>query len=98
MEDAFFLSKDLKKDAVIIFTADWCVNCIKMKKDLDSNLSILDNKIICYVNVDENEYYKNEYQVKNIPDYFILRNGVELKRQKGYKNIQDFIKWINDVK
>lgn len=97
IEDAYFLSKDLNKDALIIFTADWCVNCVKMKKDIDNNIDILDNKIVCYVNINTNEYYKHEYKVKNIPDYFLLRDGIELNRKVGYKNITNFKKWINDV-
>lgn len=97
IEDAYFLSKDLNKDALIIFTADWCINCATMKKDIDNNISILDNKIVCYINIDRNEYYKNEYKVKNIPDYFLLRDGIELNRKVGYKNITNFKKWINNA-
>lgn len=96
--DGVALSENLKKDVLVIFTADWCPACKKMKKDIVDDLSMVDDKIICYVNVDQDKDLVKEYKVRSLPDYFILRNNTEMGRMVGYKDRATFIKWLNNVK
>lgn len=94
--DSIALSESSNKEVLVIFTASWCKYCSIMKKDLENNKDILDNKIICYINFDENQDLVRTYNVKTIPDYFILKNKIETKRKVGYTNKVAFIKWIKN--
>lgn len=93
--DAIALSDESEKDVLVIFTADWCKYCGIMKNDLKELSKELDNKIICYVDIDKDQDLKKEYSVDLIPDYFILRKRIEINRKKGYRNKQQFIQWLN---
>lgn len=96
LQDSLIESENSKKDVLVIFTADWCGFCQKMKKDIDENQSLVDNLIVCYIDYDENKDLVKEYKVRNIPDYFLLHKGVEIKRKVGYSNSKDFKKWLNN--
>lgn len=99
LQDSLIESENSKKDVLVVFTADWCDFCRKMKKDIDDNPILLDNLIICYIDHDDHPELVKEYKVRNIPDYFLLRKGVETKRKVGYSNLNDFKKWLkNDNK
>lgn len=98
LEDAVAFSEDTGKDLLVIFTADWCVNCTAMKTDIESDDKILDDMIVCYVDIDDRKDLKKEYRVKLIPDYLILRKKIEIKRKVGYTNKDSFIKWLRNDK
>lgn len=98
MVDAVALSETIKKDVLVIFTADWCQYCQKMKNDIAKNPSIIDDKIICYVDKDNNEDLIKEYKVKSIPDYLILRDNIEIARQVGYHGKDRLKEWLKNVK
>ena len=99
LQDSLIESENSKKDILVIFTADWCGACQKMKKDIDDDPSLVDGLIVCYIDYDESPDLVKEYKVKKIPDYFLLSKGVETKRKVGYSNKNDFKKWLkNDSK
>lgn len=93
-EDAFALSEETKLDVLLVFTADWCPNCIQMKKDIIENISVVDNYIVCYVDYDKRADMVKEYKVKRIPDYMIYKNKKEIKRKVGYNGINQFKNWL----
>lgn len=96
-EDAFVLATDTKKDLLIIFGADWCVYCNILKNDIHTNLNIVEDKIICFVNFDLRKDMVKEYKVRTIPDYMLYRDNIEIKRKVGYKNKNKLQEWlIND--
>jgi hypothetical protein len=66
-----------------------------MKKDIDQNIKDFDTYIICYVNTEKRSDLTKEYQVKTIPDYFVLKNNIESKRKVGYSNYHNFTDWLN---
>lgn len=92
--DAIALSEESNRQILVVFTAEWCGYCNEMKNDLQ-NCQELQGMIVCFVNIDTNSELKKEYRVKSIPDYFILKNKIEIKRQKGYHNKKEFVKWLN---
>ena len=94
--DSVALSETSDKEILVVFTADWCKYCSIMKKDIAQTPSVVDNKIVCYVDYDENTDLVKEYRVKLIPDYFILKKRIETKRKVGYTNFGNFIRWLND--
>jgi thioredoxin-related protein len=93
--DAVALAENNNSDILVIFTADWCVACQKMKKDIETDISeTLSKHIVCYIEYDHNKDLVREYNVKKIPHYFILRKRIEIKKQTGYKNFMNFRKWL----
>jgi thioredoxin 1 len=93
-EDAFALAEDTKKDLLIIFGADYCVYCNILKNDINTNLNIVEDKIVCFVDFDQNKDIVKEYRVRIIPDYMLYRNNIEIKRKTGYKNKEKFQEWL----
>lgn len=96
--DAIALSETIKKDVLVIFTADWCQYCQKLKNDINRNPSIVEDKIICYIDKDNNKDLIKEYKVKSIPDYLILRDNIEIARQVGYYGKDELVEWLKNVK
>jgi len=70
------------KKVLIVFGADWCVYCVKLKTDLASK--DLKDFVVCEVNVDQREDLKKLYKVKSLPTVLILKNKKELSRMEGY--------------
>lgn len=95
LEDAVLLSQDTGQPVLVVFSADWCKYCNIMKKDIEQNLSDFDSYIICYIDNEKREDLVKEYRVKTIPDYFILKNNIEIKRKVGYKNYSNLTEWLN---
>lgn len=93
--DAIVESKDSRKNVLVIFTANWCPSCLAMKKDIEENTILLDNLIVCYVDYDKNQDLVKEYRVRIIPDYFIMRENIEIKRKTGYDGIKKLTSWIH---
>lgn len=92
--DAFALAADTKKDLLIIFGANWCIYCNILKNDINTNLNIVEDKIICFVDFDQNKDMVKEYRVRTIPDYMLYRDSIEIKRKVGYKNKEKFQEWL----
>jgi thioredoxin 1 len=95
-EDAFALSEGLDLDVLLIFTASWCQSCVVMKNDLNNNLSVIDDMIVCYVDHDNRQDMVKEYQVRVLPTYFVYRKKKELKKAIGYKGLSKFKTWLNN--
>jgi hypothetical protein len=93
LEDAVSFAEDQDKELLVVFSADWCKNCIVMKKDIKSNLNWMENKVICYVDIDTRTDLREQYKVRLIPDYFILKNKIESKRRIGYDR-KSFLEWL----
>lgn len=94
LNDALILSQEIKKDIILIFSADWCNNCKLMKNDLKSNPEVLEDKIICIVDTTKNKTLTKQYKVKSIPDCRVLKNKKEIKKRIGYDNIDNFKNWL----
>lgn len=95
LEDAIAMSEDTSKDVLLIFGAEWCGACQRLKTDLSNNNQMSDDLIICYVNIDKNPSLAQEYRVRTIPHYIIIRDKKELRQDKGYNDPKRFIRWRN---
>lgn len=97
-EDAFALSEDINVDVLLVFTASWCPSCLVMKNDINTNLDIVENTIVCYIDHDKRPDMVKEYKVRILPTYFLYKKKLERKREVGYKNISKFKEWIRNDK
>lgn len=93
--DAKVIAEEQHKDLLLVFSADWCGACKKMKKDLDLSPNIIDDMIVCYIITDNNRLLAKQYKVKTIPDYLVIRDNTTIKRQNGYNNIAEFSNWLH---
>lgn len=95
-EDAFALSEGIGSDVLLVFTASWCQACIIMKNDLNNNLDVLEDMIVCYVDHDDRKDMVQQHRVRVLPTYFVYRNKKELKRATGYKGLSKFKEWLHN--
>jgi len=94
-EDAFILAKKIKLDVLLIFEADWCRFCKPLKEAINGDLAMVPDTIICFIDYDKRQDLVEQYEVKVVPDSFLYRNGVEIKRKTGFISKQDYIDWLN---
>jgi thioredoxin-like negative regulator of GroEL len=95
LEDALAESNKTHQKIVAVFGAKWCDHCMRLHKDLENNLDVIDSYIYVYIDVEKREDLKNSYNIKNIPDILIIANNIPIKRKSGYANIKEFQKWLN---
>jgi len=82
---------------VVIFGADWCPYCIKMKNKLLKNHKLLDKIIICYIDTDEYPELAKSYNAKTLPKTIYYKNGIKSKTIIGYHDIEVVLKDIANV-
>jgi len=95
--DAVSLSKTSNKRLLAIFVSDNCVYCSTLKNkiasgDLDS---LLEDKIICYVNTVDNAELTSSMNVKMIPDSIIIYDDKIESRNKGYSRLE-YKRWLKN--
>lgn len=92
IEDAIVLQQNTDIDLILIFTADWCRFCDKLKNDIVSDELMLSDKIVCYIDIDKSRKIAKQYGVKTIPDSRLIKNQKEIKKVIGYNNKTQYIK------
>jgi thioredoxin 1 len=96
--DAILLAEKINKPVLLIIISDWCAYCDKMKEDLILNTNILDDMIICYINYDKHKTIIGDYKIKSVPTMIFLKDNKEISRKIGYKDIEEFSRWLDNVK
>lgn len=94
IERANSLSETLKQDVLMIFGAEWCGACVKLKKEIYSDISALDGFVVYYVDYDKNKALANKYNARSLPTSVILRKGKEIKRTVGYSGKSQYSDWL----
>lgn len=90
----FLFSQQIFADDLIIISADWCANCIKLKYFLSENSEkYSDFYKIKFVDYDKDNNYKQKYKIKSIPASLIIKDS-KLKSMKiGYGD--DYGTWLD---
>ena len=84
---------EIKKGLVLVdFYADWCGPC-KMLAPILENIDSVD---ILKVNVDSFPDLAAKYGVMSIPTLILFENGKELKKEIGFKNLDEIKKMIEE--
>lgn len=95
--DYLLKSKLEDKKVFVYFGANWCSYCVKMEKSIKDSkfFENSDDYIFLKIDIDKNPDLKNKFKVGSIPDYLIMDYKEKIiKRNKGYLNTNDFLKWI----
>lgn len=67
---------------IIVFTAEWCGPCKKLKPILD-NLEDKMNLKVTRLDVEKEDDAVENYAIRNIPTIVILKDGKEVDRISG---------------
>lgn len=83
---------------LLVFFAVWCPPC-RMFKESNEELANKDGIPVFRVDVDQNMKLSGEFGIKNLPTWFIMKDGEILEKMVGYKPYnelkQDVLKHIN---
>jgi thioredoxin-related protein len=95
-KDAINISNDKNIPIVLIFGQESCNYCNKLKSDINSGEldSLLENKIICYIDILNNKDFIEEYEIKKIPDSRILLNNKVRSKITGYDKVK-YKTWLS---
>ena len=98
--DANFQAEVLESDNTVLVDmwAPWCQPCIDMKPTIRELAQELDGQVkVAELNVDENPFIQEKYEVERYPMLLIFINGVEAERLVGQKSKLELIEALNAV-
>jgi thiol-disulfide isomerase/thioredoxin len=79
---------------VLYFTAEWCNPCQRtrpvaeeLKKD-----GVID---FMFIDADTEIELLKKFEIKSIPTYILIEDGVEVKRMNGAKNRKEFLDFVD---
>jgi thioredoxin-related protein len=93
IDEAVSLAGEIDSVALIVFTSDSCGYCVKLKKDFENYPSMIENKVICYIEYDKNRSLAKKYNVKSLPYSMIIDDGHMVKEYIGYEKIK-YSEWL----
>lgn len=94
MQEAKDFGSASKMSHVFYFTAEWCNPCQRTKpiaEELKRD-GIID---FMFIDADSESELVQKFQIKSIPTYILIEDGVEVKRMNGAKTKEDFLNFIS---
>jgi thioredoxin 1 len=88
----------LKKEKLILidFWAEWCGPCIMMNSTIEKFATESKNIRIGKVNADLNGKLTDRFRIKGLPQFILIKNGIEIKRYAGAMTIFDLNKFCDE--
>ncbi|BDT61540.1 MAG: hypothetical protein RDO_0680 [Flavobacteriales endosymbiont of Rhyzopertha dominica] len=84
--------------SILDFWAPWCTPCLLIKNIINDIIKIYKDKIlIIKINVDNNKFLHNKFNVYSIPTLIFYKKGIEIKRNIGLINKKKLINIINKL-
>lgn len=85
------------RDLLFIFGAEWCQHCNALKNEINSGSldHLLDNKVVCYIDIEKNVDLKKKYKVSSLPDSRIIKPNKTIFKLTGYSK-KEYEKWLNE--
>lgn len=65
----------LKGDQILVFSTEWCPDCIMLKMYINQVVAENPNWEFVYIDSDEHSELAQEYGILGIPSFVALRNG-----------------------
>jgi thioredoxin 1 len=83
---------------LVDFYADWCGPCKMLTPVLEELAAEVADVKIVKVNVDDARELAKEHGVSSIPHLTLLKDGVEVAQDLGFKPKEVLLEWINNHK
>lgn len=81
--------------AVVDFYANWCGPCKAMAPVFEQiSLELGDKAAFVKVNIDTASNIPVKFQIRGVPTFLIVKDGVEVARTSGSKSYNDLKSWI----
>jgi thioredoxin len=83
---------------VLYFTADWCGPCKKVRpivEELNRDQSYAKFQVI---DVDSEQELARKFEVKSIPTFIFIRDGIEINRLTGAQTKEKLLEMLKDEK
>ena len=79
---------------VLYFTADWCNPCQRTRPIADE---LKRDGLVDFIFVDADTEIKllEEFGIRSVPTYVLIKDGKEVKRMNGAKTRQEFLDFVN---
>lgn len=89
LDDSNFSQETSKGLTLVDFHAEWCGPCRMMAPIIEEFAKEMKGKIsVAKVDVDSSQQVAQDYQVTSIPTMILIKNGKEVKRIVGLKDLQ----------
>ena len=88
------LANDQDKKILLIFSADWCGYCGKLKSNLNT-IEQSNKFIICIIDTDINKNFAKKFNIKSLPTSLIISKDEKILSSKIGYNKKDYEQWIN---
>jgi len=92
----FLMSKRPAK--LIIFSADWCLPCKVARKQMKENVAlkrIVSSYEVIKYDFDVDKEAKKKYNISKVPTYIVEADGIEIRRQVGYRGTEQLIDFLD---
>lgn len=84
---------------LVLFGAEWCAPCKKLKPILEQVVPLLADKVsIRYVDCDESYSLTKEEDVRGLPTLVLYDKGNEVQRKIGALSLKDVLSLVDDEK
>jgi thioredoxin 1 len=95
-------TKGSPKLLIVKATASWCAPCKRMDKTtwVDEKVVawVRDNGVAIEFDVDEQKELSKQLKIDAMPTMIAFKDGAEFDRTVGYKDAEDLLAWLSDVK
>lgn len=80
---------------ILYFTAEWCNPCQRTKPIAEE---LKRDGVIDFMFVDADSEFEliKKFNIKSVPTYILIKDGVEVKRMVGAKTKNDFLNFISE--
>ena len=88
----------LKKEKLVLidFWAEWCGPCLMMNSTLEKFATESNDIRIAKVNADLNRKLLKKFKIRGLPQFILMKNGVEVKRHAGAMTIFELTKFCDE--
>lgn len=92
------ISKEYRRNIILIFAAEWCDYCKKLKNQIQSkSLPLLDQYVICIIDIEKNQELTKQYNINRLPTSILLNdNKQEWSRNVGYQK-EEYELWLKGL-
>jgi thiol-disulfide isomerase/thioredoxin len=82
-------------EELLIFSADWCGNCQKLKAAIEANPELVASYNVIVIDADTAPELVAAYKVRAYPTLLILKDNGRIRRKVGFTGADELRRWLN---